>query len=300
MERHLQYLRRSAWYDTVGGFQLSPFRSVLGQRLKVGIYVACYEPVVQHYAVWFLWSRPECIIVAIIVHLYRAPVYGVLQGHYILGAVLVGRRQPPVFNPALHVVGASRHQQIGIAGLPAEGDRNLVGVVVPERRVDDVPTLGRGLETAPQPGIEYIILQLRTESVVLYLMILMGDASFAHSLLGQFQGGYSRARCKILVAIDVVHVGVEIGREVHHQGILHGLGRYVIESHAADILLGGDILLGRTDVLMPDWIGQSRPAYRDACRGMMAWLYGPKGKVNHESFARLCRLARPRTLNHEP
>ena len=70
--------------------------------------------------------------VFVIVLFDRAPVVGILQTERVCCAIGILSDDDAIVDTALHVIGAARHQQIGMGGCTRERDGDCIRIVVPK------------------------------------------------------------------------------------------------------------------------------------------------------------------------
>ena len=137
------------------------------------------------------------------------------------GVVLISGHHHRIVNPRLHVVGAPRHQQVGIAeaSLHAVGrllfrhslqlERYFVGIVLPERRVGNVLSLGRHFKRNAC-HVNPVVPHLRAQHAVVDGRTILRMAPFAHALRRNLQGGHLGPWVQIPLLEDIADAGVQL------------------------------------------------------------------------------------------
>ena len=132
-----------------------------------------------------------------------------MQNQCVRSIVSVGNDDQPVVDATLHVVGASRHQQIGLRGITLEGDDHRVGIIVPQRGIDDVAANGRRVEW--DAGQAHLVFDdERTEYAVVDISCLLWVTPLTDTLHRNLQRRGLRTGRQVFVLEDIIDTRIEI------------------------------------------------------------------------------------------
>ena len=129
--------------------------------------------------------------------------------------ILVSGNNQGIIDAALHVIRTSRHQQISRRSLALQGYHDAVWIVIPERGINDIPSL-LGCTERHTSHREGIFPNLRTEHGVINHRRILRVAPLSHSLHRNLKGRGLRSRRQILVLEDIVHLTIKEACDILH------------------------------------------------------------------------------------